>query len=149
MENTMSNTTNSEKRQVATINPNGLGTMARMNGRNMGQTKEQIDGYTLVVCIDEQIVAPVDVRIYMGRSASASVVYASVWLRYENIQCSGHGKAGGHGYHKASAAVSAALASAGVKLSVDIDGCGDSAIVEAIEAVGVAMGFDGCPMRVI
>lgn len=59
----------------------------------------------------------IDARCYMGRSASASVVYACVWI---NNQSAGHptgrGDAGGYGYHKESAAIADALSAAGVEL---------------------------------
>jgi len=139
----------SEKNQVVTIDMDGIGTLERMLGREMSDYKEQIDAYTLVVCVDDQIIAPVEACIYQSRSRNASVVYASVWLRYDGFFCSGHGRATGGGYHKASAAVQSALDSAGVTLSRPIDGCGHVAIIDAIEAIGAAMGLDGYPMRVI
>lgn len=52
----------------------------------------------------------------------------------------GYGKAGGGGYHKRSAAMSEALARAGVTLSEPVDGCGDSAMDEALLALARHMG---------
>lgn len=48
--------------------------------------------------------------------------------------------ADGHGYHKASAALSVALKNCGVTLSECIDGVGDIAMVEALLAVATACG---------
>jgi hypothetical protein len=81
-------------------------------------------------------------RTYMSQSRNASVVYACVWghsvdrTRY----VAGRGNAGGYGYHKPSAAVSAALRSAGVTLSESIDGRGSSALRDALIALAVALG---------
>lgn len=57
------------------------------------------------------------------------------------VGCAGHGKATGYGYHKGSAALERALYSAGIKLSADIDGRGDSAVRDALVAIGVALGY--------
>ena len=54
------------------------------------------------------------------------------------MYCSGHGKAGGYGYHKESAALQEAIESAGIKLRSPIDGAGDSAVRGAMEAINRA-----------
>ena len=81
----------------------------------------------------------VDARLYMGRSAAASTVYCSVWIRSEGRHWSGRGSAGGYGYHKASAALAGALRSAGWELDTDISGVGDGAMTEALLAIGRAL----------
>lgn len=65
-----------------------------------------------------------------------SVVYCCVWLHHNTIHTSGSGKASGYGYHKPSAAMQAAFGNAGIKLSEHIDGRGDSAMRDAMQAVG-------------
>lgn len=67
----------------------------------------------------------------------ARVCYACVWV-HGNTHPRGAGKAGGGGYHMESAAFSAALDDAGITLSEDIAGRGDSATKEAVEAVARA-----------
>ena len=135
------------------------------NGKNFGDTKET----TLemrVICrrsknaayepgaLHEAVVA----KFYMGRSRTASTVYCSVWVHSEGIYTAGHGSAGGWGYHKASAALSAALTNAGIELwgspydkendntendkRAYISGCGDSAMRSALIAVARATGAD-------
>lgn len=95
----------------------------------------------------------IDCRFYMGRSQNASVMYCSVWLRgklnNENVWLSGSGKAGGHGYHKASAAMHNAITAAGFELVEDdgvtpspIDGRGDDAMRDAAIALAAALGYD-------
>ena len=75
--------------------------------------------------------AAVTVRIYWP----GSVAYACVWIAAgSGLYARGAGRAGGGGYCKASAAVGAALADAGVKLEQDIDGRGLEAIRGALEA---------------
>ena len=85
----------------------------------------------------------VDARFWMGRSNSASVVYCSIWIHGNGFECSGRGQAGGYGYHKPSAAFAAAVGSAGIQLAKPVDGVGDSAVRDAIETIGQAMGYRG------
>lgn len=111
------------------------------NGKNMGHEKETTDAW-IVIGIGKSrsdVVEIANARCYMGRSKSSSVVYASIWV---HNKCAGHGNAGGYGYHKASAAMQAAIHSAGIKISEPIDGRGDSAIESALHAIGIAAGFD-------
>lgn len=81
---------------------------------------------------------PVTLRTYR----TGSTAYACLWVNGETIYCSGSGKAGGYGYHKASAAAQVAINSAGIELSKSIDGVGDEAIEEAVKAIAVAMGYE-------
>lgn len=67
------------------------------------------------------------------------VVYCVVWI-WSDKPARGYGKAGGGGYHKRSAALGDALSRAGVTLSEPIDGCGDSAMDEALLALARHMG---------
>lgn len=111
------------------------------HGRNYGGEKEMLASYIVVGIgpsrsdVDELAV----LRIYAGRSKSASRVYASVWV---HNKCAGSGWAGGYGYHKSSAAASEALTNAGIKLDEPISGRGDNVIADALHAVGIALGYD-------
>lgn len=67
------------------------------------------------------------------------VVYCVVWIDSDK-PARGYGKAGGGGYHKRSAAMGDALARAGVTLSEPINGCGDSAMDDALLALARHMG---------
>ena len=71
------------------------------------------------------------VRLYWP----ASTCYACVWLSLPDSYAIGKGKASGNGYHKESAAVDAALSSAGITLEHRIDGVGESAIWGALAAI--------------
>ena len=84
---------------------------------------------------------------YMGRSASASVVYCRVMInqRGGNLYHYGEGSAGGGGYCKHSAAFQEALEKAGVSLSIPVDGVGMSAVREAMIAIAKAAGYGRCP----
>lgn len=89
----------------------------------------------------------VEARWWMGKSASASVVYCSVWV-YPPLatgapSTSGRGSAGGCGYHKESAALEDAFASAGVKFEAHFNGAGEAAMVRAIATVGAFFGVEG------
>jgi hypothetical protein len=120
-----------------------------LNGKNLTPGKELIRAAS-VVGIDadgaprEWIIA----RWYMARRGDgASPVYCSVWA-HSGISLAGHGRATGYGYHKGSAALDAALDSAGVKLSARIDGVGEQAEWAALESVARAMGATGALLRV-
>ena len=137
----------------------------QQNAWNHGDDKELID-HRKLIAFDARRGAPkpgethhhddrfrtvVDARWYMGRSASSSVVYCSVWIhgREYGNETSGTGSAGGYGYHKASAAFDLALSSAGVKLVQSIHGAGDYAVTEAMRAVAKAVGYGRCPWTIV
>ena len=109
------------------------------NGKNYGHKKELIQTFNVITDTLKEIVT---VRCYMGRSANASVVYASIWITAPDYHGSGTGKAGGYGYHKPSAAIGGAIASAGIGLSKDISGVGNGAIHEALGAIAETMGYN-------
>ena len=126
-------------KQIAT-----MGT-ANENGRNYGGEKETVNELKLIAMHSGKLCEIVDARFYMGRSRNSSRVYCSVWICTPGSDyLSGTGWAGGGGYHKESAALQDALESAGVKLSSPIDGRGESAMHEALEAIGRAL---KCNMR--
>lgn len=75
-------------------------------------------------------------RIY----STDSRAYACLWIHGRDIYGNGGGRAGGYGYHRASAAAQEAIMDAGIKLSESIDGRGDEAIREAIKAIAEAAG---------
>ncbi len=112
------------------------------NARNYATEKEQIGYYKLIAFAQDTFRELVDVRVYAGRSRSASTVYASIWVHSKDYYTSGTGRAGGGGYHKSSAAIAEAIASAGIELDHDISGRGDSAVREALHAIGSALGFE-------
>ena len=120
----------------ATINP-GI-----CKGSNMGVTKELVFAMSLVAKTPEgELREVVTARWYMGRSWKSSTVHCTVWIL--SGKNSGSGKARGHGYDKQSAAFAEACESAGISLSQDIAGVGESAIREAILAIGRALGYSG------
>ncbi len=77
----------------------------------------------------------VTLRIYYTEARA----YCCVWLHGFDLWQKGAAYAGGYGYHRGSAAAAYALQNVGVKLSESIDGCGDSAIRNAVEAVTRAL----------
>lgn len=131
------------------------------NGRNYGDKKETIDTYRVIAYYKGEFHDLITCRTYMGRSSSASTVYASIWVSRSastgkpSLYCAGHGSAGGYGYHKSSAAVGEAIDNAGIELygstyghdedvkkRAHIGGVGDSAIEAALLAIGRALGFN-------
>lgn len=128
----------------------------RRNGENLYGSKEQVAAYQAIAYSRGKFFEPVVIRCWMGRSAQASTVYASIWVNTKDGRyTSGRGSAGGYGYHKESAAIDAAIASAGIHLfgavfpsdnprekkRRHIDGVGETAIRAAIEAITRAAGY--------
>ena len=109
------------------------------NAVNYGDKKELTKTFNVVTDGLKEVIT---VRCYMGRSANVPTVYASVWINTSEVHTSGKGKAGGYGYHKESAAIAAAIESAGIALDTDISGVGNSAILDALTAIANALGFE-------
>lgn len=100
-------------------------------------------GYIGLVLKDGGAVPAVDLKLYTTDSRA----YCCVWLAGD-VHQSGSAHAGGYGYHRASTAAGSALRAAGVSLSEDIDGRGDAAIRDAVEAIAAAM-YPGCTVYVV
>lgn len=117
--------------------------------------KELVSAYSLVVRLPSGDMREViTVSCYMGRSASASVVHAVLWVRCADGEwTSGSGSAGGYGYHKESAAIADAIKSAGIDLRdlendrkdhwFDFGGTGTSYYPQVLEAIVRAAGYRG------
>ena len=138
------------------------------NAKNLAGKKEIVGQYKLVgldynECGVPQFREIVDLRLYMGKSRNSSQVYASVWISSKDVYTTGHGVAGGYGYCKRSAAADSALSSAGIQLfgtpygsqepdftkSASINGVGESAIREALLAIGEALGYDRAYLHLV
>lgn len=129
--------------------------------------KELVETLNVVGKKDGQLHNFVTARFYMGRSASASVVYCCLWVHGKDCYPSGKGSAGGWGYHKQSAALADAIRSAGIELycspyahpvngedmaawkkqertqRAHIGGCGEGSMIAALEAIAKAAGARG------
>lgn len=128
------------------------------NARQL-DNKEMISTFDVVGTIDGKLRSVVTARCYMGRSSSASTVYASLWVHGKDVYTSGKGNAGGWGYHKQSAAIDSAIRSAGIELygspygserdkanaknQTSISGVGSTAIDDALLAIAKAAGARG------
>lgn len=82
----------------------------------------------------------VTVRFYGSGATVYCVAWASLWRHRfpkagETGTCRGCGKAGGYGYHKASAAMDEALSDAGFTLSEDFGGVGETGMRGSLEAI--------------
>ena len=109
------------------------------NAVNYKGQNELVKSYNVITDTLQEIIIA---RCYMGRSANASTVYASVWINTSEVHTSGKGKAGGYGYHKESAAIAEAIESADIYLDTDISGVGNGAIHEALGAIAESMGYN-------
>ena len=126
------------------------------NARNMSPERETIATMRYVTYDASEgheayrFETPVEARFYRGRTPGSSVVYCSLWVRSKaGTVCSGRGRAGGGGYHKESAALQAAAASAGIALTVPFDGAGEAAMHEALRAIAVAAGYGDLPGTIL
>ena len=127
-----------------------LPSAARSNGKNLSPEKELVSAMGAVALINGKMREVVVARWYMARkSDGASPVYASIWAYGAGFDISGHGRATGYGYHKASAALSTALDSAGIVLSEPIAGVGEGAIRRALEAVARAIAGDAAKILIV
>jgi len=98
----------------------------------------------------QEMHAPVVLRLYWP----GNTCYAALWVNGrrsatfpDGVHTSGTGKAGGGGYHKASAAAMAAITNAGFTLSYDIDGRGEGSMRDAVLAIAHALGFSGARLH--
>ena len=107
----------------------------KKHNANMAYDNKELVKAYVVLSGSKQVIR---VKLYMGRNASASVVYCNFFIIGG---ASGSGTAGGYGYDKQSEAVSRAIESAGIKLSEDIGGVGPSAIREALDAIMETLGY--------
>lgn len=113
-----------------------------INGNHRKEEKFFESYIGLAIFKDGKPKKAVSLRLY----CTGERVYCCVWLKgTELLWQSGSAFAGGYGYHKASAAANEALHNAGVTLSESIDGRGDEAIAEAVEAVTLALYPDCTP----
>ena len=126
-----------------------LPTTGKNNAKHLD--KEIVRKYHIAGMLDGELVSILTANVYMSRSGDgASPVYCALWVHAPGVcYTSGKGTASGYGYHKTSAAIDAALTSAGIELTdsktgkvVTIDGVGDSAIEDAFTAIGKACGLD-------
>jgi len=119
-----------------------------------------VSAFSLVVRLPSgELREVITARCYMGRSASASVVHAVLWVRCANGKwTSGSGYAGGYGYDRESAALAGAVKSAGIELKdldrtddakhlprhyFDFGGTGSSYYPQVFDAIARAAGYRG------
>ena len=120
------------------------------NGKNLSGQKELVSAMSAVTVINGKMREVVIARWYKARkSDGASPVYASIWTNGAGFGISGYGRATGYGYHKASAALAAAIDSAGIVLSERIGGVGDGASRSALEAIARAIAGDAADILII
>lgn len=104
------------------------------------------DRQVLAATVKGKIVTLATLDTYYVKSGTYNRV--SLWVHIpackrapQGFHASGSGRAGGCGYHRPSAAAAEAFADAGIVLGSDISGVGDSAMREALYAVGDYFGF--------
>ncbi len=96
--------------------------------------------YSVAVKDGKEIHVPVMLRLY----GTGAMSYACLWVQRagkDQAWGSGGGRAGGYGYHRPSQAAGDAIINAGIELSEDIGGRGDSAIEHALKAIAEAYGY--------
>lgn len=110
-----------------------------MNGHSIGSNRKEKHFYKQFTAINSELNAVIELCLY----ATQSTHYCCMWIhdRKHNIHVSGGGKAGGYGYHRASAAAENAINAAGISLSEHIEGRGDESIKAAMVAIMNALGY--------
>ena len=100
---------------------------------NKNHRKENhfMEQYTALVLTKDGTREAVTLRVYGTRAMN----YVCLWFNNGDQWAAGTGSAGGYGYHRPSAAAAEAFTKAGVELSDRIQGCGDEAIRDAVEAL--------------
>ena len=91
--------------------------------------------YSLIDIKGERVL--IDLRLYYP----SETCYCCVWLKTPDNWVSASDRATGYGYHKESAAAGEALRKCGFQFKEGIDGRGDEAIVSALYAIGVYLGY--------
>lgn len=119
------------------ITTSGLYTPSTPDQHRANSRRERIQSMAVIAWDGQRFREPVRARLYMSKSRDASKVYASLWVG-GNLERHAAGHAGGYGYHKASAALDAAISNAGIGLSESINGRGESAMREALLTIGRA-----------
>ena len=118
------------------------------------QEKHFYNGYKVVTIVNDEMVELVDARL----GATDNCHYASVWLnvRYYNNNyystcgsARGADKAGGWGYHRASAALDSAFRRAGMCFSVGCNGMGESAMRDCLMCAGEYLKPDGAKVYLV
>lgn len=112
------------------------------NGTNYGNGKETVTHKSVLAVVNGEIRELIVYRAYMGRSRSASQVYATIWIHdgAAGIHCSGSGSAGGYGYNKESAAAYEAARDAGFSFDRCLSGTGQ--IDQMLAAMAAALGYE-------
>lgn len=112
--------------------------------------RELVDSWTLLAFRNGMFAELVTTRWKMARSGDgASPQHCAVLFFGLPEHRVGYAKAGGYGYHKASAAFESACRSAGVTFDKAIGGCGYSAVRDALLALGRTIVGDGVPLTVV
>lgn len=105
------------------------------------QEKHFYMGYKIVTIIDDKMETLIDARL----GATDSCHYASIWLNTEYTDydyyneygdARASAKAGGWGYHRASAALNSAFHRAGMRFNVGCNGMGESAMRDCLMCAG-------------
>lgn len=73
----------------------------------------------VALVLDLDFSVTVKASLYSGASSQTNTIYCNLWAWGPDRYHHGHGKAGGYGYHKQSAALDAAIRSAGITLTGD------------------------------
>lgn len=105
------------------------------------QEKHFYNGYKVVTIVNDEMETLIDARL----GGTSSCHYASIWLntkytdydyyiKYGDARASA--KAGGYGYHRASAALESAFSRAGMHFSIGCSGMGESMMRDCLLAAG-------------
>lgn len=118
------------------------------------EEKHFYTGYKVVTIVNDEMETLIDARL----GATENCHYSSIWLntkytdydyyiQYGNACASA--KAGGWGYHRASAALDSAFHRAGMRFNVGCNGMGESAMRDCLLAAGECLKPEGAKIYLV
>lgn len=118
------------------------------------QEKHFYNGYKVVTIVNDEMETLIDARL----GGTSSCHYASIWLntkytdydyyiKYGDARASA--KAGGYGYHRASAALESAFSRAGMHFSIGCSGMGESMMRDCLLAAGEYLKPEGAKIYLV
>ncbi len=118
------------------------------------QEKYFYAGYKVICLVDDTMWTLVDARL----GGTVNCIYASVWLETsfsnpdfynEHGDARASAKAGGYGYHRASAALESAFNRAGMRFSIGCSGMGESMMRDCLLAAGEYLKPENAPVYLV
>lgn len=118
------------------------------------EEKHFYSAYKVVTIVNDEMIELVDARLGATENCHYAVIWLNCFYSNENFACEngrayGAGKAGGCGYHRASAALESAFNRAGMRFSVGCSCKGESAMRDCLMCAGEYLKPDGAKIYLV